>query len=313
MMTALLFLAAAYVGWNLGANDSANCIGPSVGSGLISYRRAVLLVVLAAAAGALLEGGQVIGTVGQGIVSTPLPPVAIFIAMLSAGLSVTLPIVFLKLPVSTSQAIVGAMVGVGLAAGRQVNFSLVLNIIAVWMFSPLLALILSQLIYYLLALPLRLLHRVGFWDRLLHYAVILSAGYVAYSWGANNIGNAIGPLANLGYRSDLITLLGAVAVAIGALTYAGGVTETVAGGITQLDPLSAFTTQTSVALVMHLFAIVGVPVSISQTDVGALIGIGLVKGIRTVSRDKVLMIVIGWVASPTVAWLFAFGLYKLIQ
>ena len=64
---------------------------------------------------------------------------------------------------------------------------------------------------------------------------------------------------------------------------------------------------------MHLFDIVGVPVSITQTDVGALIGIGLVQGIRTVNRDKVLMITLGWVLTPTAAGLFAFGLYKLIQ
>ncbi|HED04643.1 MAG TPA: inorganic phosphate transporter [Candidatus Fraserbacteria bacterium] len=311
-MTALLLLAAAYLGWNLGANDSANCIGPAVGSGLISYRRAILLVILAAAAGALLEGGRVIGTVGQGIVSAPLPPVALFIAMLSAGLAVTLPVVLLKLPVSTSQAIVGAMTGIGLAVGLPVHFSLVLDIIAVWVFSPLLALILSQLIYYFVALPLRLLHRVSLWDHLLNYTVIISAGYASYSWGANNIGNAIGPLANLGYHSDWIILLGVAAVALGAVTYAGGVTETVAGGITQLDPLSAFATQTSVALVTHLFAVVGIPVSLSQLNVGALVGIGLVKGVRAVSRAKVFMITLGWVLTPTAAGLLAFVLYKLI-
>jgi len=309
-MVALLFLAAVYLGWNLGANDSANCIGPSVGAGLISYRRAIVLVVIAAGLGALLEGGRVTGTVGKGIVSAMLPLAAILIAMASAGLFVTLA-TFFKLPVSTSQAVVGAMTGIGLAVGLPVNFKLVINIVEIWVLSPLAAILFSFLAYYLFAWPLRLIRHVGLWDRILSYLVIITAAYAAYSWGANNIGNAIGPLANLGYRSNLITLLGAGALALGAVTYARGVTETVAGGITQLDPLSAFATQVSTALVTHIFAIVGVPVSASQVVVGAVIGVGLVKGVRTVSRRRVLNIIIGWVATPTVAGLLAFLLYKL--
>ena len=310
-MTTLLFLAAAYLGWNLGANDSANCIGPSVGAGLISYRRAIFLVVVSAGLGALLEGGRVTATVGKGIVATTLPEVAVLIAMLAAGLFVTLATT-LKLPVSTSQAIVGAMAGIGLAVGSPVNFSLIVNIVEVWVFSPLAAALLSFLSYYLVGWPLRLIRRVGLWDRLLSYLVVISAAYAAYSWGANNIGNAIGPLANLGHRSGLITLLGAGALALGALTYAHGVTETVAGGITQLDPLSAFATQVATALVAHIFAIVGVPVSASQVVVGAVIGVGLVKGVRTVSRRRVLSIIIGWFATPTVAGLLAFALYRAL-
>ncbi|MFQ6033560.1 MAG: anion permease, partial [Candidatus Bipolaricaulia bacterium] len=254
---------------------------------------------------------RVAETVGKGIVAAELPLAAILIALGSAGLFVTLATLF-RLPVSTSQAIIGTMTGIGLATGSAVDFSLVIRIVEVWVLSPLIALVFSFLLYHLFALPLRLIRRVGLLDRVLSWLVLLSTGYAAFSLGANNIGNAVGPLANLGLRSAWITLLGGLALATGALTYGRRVTETVARGIVPLDPLSAFTTQTSIALVAHIFALVGIPVSTSQSIVGALVGVGLVKGVRSVSRRKVITIAIGWVATPTAAGLLAFGLYRLI-
>ncbi len=310
-MITVLFLASLYLGWNIGANDSANCAGTSVGSGLISYRRATILVAIFALFGALVGSRQVVETVGTGIVAQELPLRAILVAMASGGLCVTMA-TFFRLPVSTSQAMVGGMAGIGLAVGAEVNFSLVAGIVEVWVLCPILAAIFSFLLYYLFALPLRLIRRIGFLDRVLGWLIVASTGYAAFSLGANNIGNAVGPLANLGLRSPWITLLGGLALAIGSLTYSRGVTETVAHGIVPLDPLSAFTAQTSIALVTHLFAIVGVPVSTSQIIVGALIGIGLVKGVKTVSREQLTMIGIGWVTTPAAAGLIAFGLYQLL-
>lgn len=312
LVIVLLFLASFYLGWNIGANDSANCAGTSVGSRLISYRRAAVLVAVFALFGALVGSRQVVETVGKGIVAEELPPVAILVAMVSAGLFVTMA-TFYKLPVSTSQAIIGAMTGIGLAAGSEVNFSLVVGIVWVWILSPVLAAIFSFLLYHLFALPLHLIRRIGILDRILGWSVVASTGYAAFTLGANNIGNAVGPLANLSLRSPWITLLGGLALASGVLAYGRGVTETVARGVIPLDPLSAFTVQTSIALVAHLFAIVGVPVSTSQTIVGALIGIGLIKGVRAISREKVIVIAIGWVVTPAAAGLLAFGLYRILS
>lgn len=86
---AFLFLAGAYVGWNIGANDAANCIGTSVGSGLLSYRKGIILVGVFVIAGALLQGQHVMHTIGKGIVTAELPVAAVFAALLSAGLFVT--------------------------------------------------------------------------------------------------------------------------------------------------------------------------------------------------------------------------------
>lgn len=106
----VLFIAGAYTGWNIGANDAANCIGTSVGSGLLSYRKGILLVAVFVVVGALLQGQNVMKTIGNGIVTEQLPVAAVLAALVSASLFVTLATWF-KLPVSTSQAIVGGVAG----------------------------------------------------------------------------------------------------------------------------------------------------------------------------------------------------------
>ena len=98
--------AGAYVGWNIGANDTANCIGTSVGCGLIRFKQAVALVAIFATLGAVLQGDHVMKTIGKGIVKEDLDYIAIFVALLCSGFFVTLA-TFFKIPVSTSQAIVG--------------------------------------------------------------------------------------------------------------------------------------------------------------------------------------------------------------
>ena len=112
--------AGAYVGWNIGANDTANCVGTSVGCGLISFRNAVILVSIFALLGALLQGQYVMHTIGKGIVRVDLSYPAVVTALICSGFFVTLA-TFFRIPTSTSQAIVGGVVGIGLALKAEVN------------------------------------------------------------------------------------------------------------------------------------------------------------------------------------------------
>jgi PiT family inorganic phosphate transporter len=308
----VLLISGAYVGWNIGSNDAGNCIGTSVGSGLIPYRRAIVLVGLFAVLGALLQGQAVIKTVGEGIVTAELPFLAIFAAMISAGLVVTLA-TFFKLPVSTSQAIVGGVIGVGLAVGAEVDFSKLVMIGEVWIVCPFLTGLMAFILYHLLAVFLRRIRRPLVFDRSAKALLIMSACYVSFSLGANNIGNSVGLLTNFGIQSRWIALLGGGALALGALTYGWKVTETVGSGIVPLDPLSAACAQASAAIAGHFFAILGIPVSISQAVVGAVVGVGFVRGMRAIKRRRVLGIGVGWVATPTIAGLVSFGLYKVLS
>ncbi len=308
----LITLAGLYVGWNIGANDSANCIGASVGAGLIRYRPAIIMVSIFVVAGALLHGGGVIKTVGKGIVTDPLDTSAVLAALICGGIFVTLA-TFMKVPVSTSQSIVGGVEGVGLAADLTVDFSKITTIVECWILCPIMSLVLSYIIYRLTLAWLRRLKSTAVAHKVLTWLVLVSACYAAYSLGANNLGNAIGPIVVLDIVDiALLTLLGALSMAVGALTFGRGVAETVGKSITPLDLPGAFAAQISAAFGLHFFSMIGIPVSTSQAVVGSVLGVGLVHGARTVSVRKLVEILVGWVATPLVSGTVSFLVYTAV-
>ncbi len=308
-----LLFAGFYVGWNIGANDAGNCIGTAVGSGLMTYRRAALLVSVFAVLGAILQGGHVMKTVGKGIVTSELSVIAIVIALLCSGVFVTVA-TLLRLPVSTSQVIVGGVAGVGLAIGADLNLATIVSIAEVWVICPALTALIAMGIFWVSRTLLRQAAAGSYWQRLPQILLILSACYLAFSLGANHVGTAMGPITNLGLGISTlwISVLGGFAMASGTLTFGHRVTQTVGGGIARLDPVSAYSAQMAAALAVHFFSIYGIPVSTSQAVVGAIIGVGILQGVKTVQTRRLLGIAAGWVATPTAAGLFSFAIYRLV-
>jgi PiT family inorganic phosphate transporter len=310
----LLLSAGAYVGWNIGANDTANCIGTAVGCGLVSFKRAAILVAVFVIIGAMLQGEHVMKTIGKGIVKTDLNYLAVCVALICSGFFVTLA-TFYRIPTSTSQAIVGGVAGIGLAVGADLDYSKLVVIVESWLLCPILVMALS---FILMALERFFLSKFGSQSPLFQQAfgwmAILSACYVAYSMGANNAGNAVGPIANLNILPPKVLLLiGGVSIAIGAITYGEKVAYTVGKAITPLDIPSAFVAQISSAFGMHLFSMFGIPVSTSSAIVGAVVGVGLHKGAKSISKQTLLTILIGWALTPTLAGTVSFALYRVIN
>jgi len=306
--------ASAYVGWNIGANDTANCIGTTVGCGLLSFKRAVILVAVFVILGAMLQGHHVMHTIGKGIVKADLNYLAVCVALICSGFFVTLA-TFYRIPTSTSQAIVGGVVGIGLATGAEVDYSKLILIIESWILCPLLVMGLAFGLMHLIRFVLNRFNTSSLISQhVLGWLAIMSACYVAYSMGANNAGNAVGPVANLNiFPPKVLLLIGGVSIAVGAFTYGRKVADTVGKGITPLDIPSAFVAQISSAFGMHLFSMLGIPVSTSSAIVGAVVGVGLVKGAKAISKKTILTILIGWVLTPTLVCLASYGLYVLIN
>ena len=306
--------AGVYVGWNIGANDTANCVGTSVGCGLTSFRNAVILVAIFSILGALLQGQNVMNTIGRGIVKTDLSYLAVIIALLCSGFFITLA-TFFRIPTSTSQAIVGGVVGIGLAVNAEVDFSKFIIIAESWVICPLMVMALSFGLMHLLKSILRRFETGTFrFQNALGWLAIGSACYVAFSMGANNAGNAVGPIANLGIlHPKLLLLMGGLSIAVGAATYGRKVADTVGKGITPLDIPGAFVAQVSSAFGMHLFSLLGIPVSTSSAIVGAVVGVGLVKGMKAISKKTMATILLGWLLTPTFAAVSSFLMYKLIK
>jgi PiT family inorganic phosphate transporter len=244
-----------------------------------------------------------------------LPDKAILIALLSAGFFVTLA-TFSSVPVSTSQAIVGGVAGTGLGMigfdAAYFKIGVLLKIFSAWVISPILTMILAFILYSILG---RLLKRANsiVWSQFMKVAVVASAAYVSFSLGANDVGNAIGPLlAKYPDKGLWLALLGGTAMAVGAFTFGSRVTDTVGKSITSLDYSGALAAQFAAGFGVHLFSMMGIPVSTSQAVVGGVIGVGLTKGAGAVSGKKISRIFIGWVVTPTCAAVFAAVVYRLV-
>lgn len=335
----LLLLTGFYVGWNIGANDAANCIGTTVGAQIIPYRKAVVLMAVFVIIGGATQGQRVMETVGKGIVITDaaayeahqgappgpelaaffpqsrVPDTAIFVALLCAGIFVTLA-TFFRVPVSTSQAIVGGVAGTGIGiVGLQPEYfdiGLMARIMLAWIVSPALTMLLSFSLYLLLSRLLQGVRSIA-WHRAAAAGVVVSAAYVSFSLGANDVGNAIGPLLSRFPEHGLaLSLLGGIAMAVGAMTFGARVTDTVGKSITPLDHSGALAAQFSAAIAVHAFSLAGIPVSTSQAIVGGVAGVGLTKGMTAVSRDKLRTIFLGWVLTPLGAAALAAGLFRLL-
>ncbi|MBT8060986.1 MAG: inorganic phosphate transporter family protein, partial [Gammaproteobacteria bacterium] len=314
-------------------------IGTTVGAQIISYRKAVLIMAFFVILGGVLQGHHVMKTVGKGIVISEaaafeehndieagpefralfpddrLPDKAILVALLSAGFFVTLA-TFSSVPVSTSQAIVGGVagVGIGIVGMNPAYFKLgvLMKIFGAWVISPVLTMLLAFALYYLLGLLLRRVSSVR-WSQVMAIAVVGSAAYVSYSLGANDVGNAIGPLlAKYPDKGLQLAVLGGVAMAVGAFTFGARVTDTVGKSITPLDYGGALSAQLAAAFGVHLFSMAGIPVSTSQAVVGGVIGVGLTKGMGAVSAKKISTIFLGWVVTPACAAIFAAVVYRLL-
>ena len=309
-----ILAAGVYVGWNIGSNDTANCIGTVVGADLMPYRKAVLLVATFAVLGAVLQGHYVVKTIGKGIVKEDLSFLAVLVALICSGFFVTLA-TFFKLPVSTSQSMVGGIVGIGLAVGARVDFSKFITIVESWIICPILTMVLSFALSYLMRFILgRLRASIIAVQNFIGWLAIFSACYVAYSLGANNAGNAVGPIANLGIIDmRILVAIGGGALGLGAITFGRRVTDTVGKGIAPLDLPGAFAAQVSAAFGIHLFSILGIPISTSSAIVGAVAGSGLERGVKSVSKKTILTIVVGWVLTPSFAGLTSFLIYRCIS
>ncbi|MFH2084095.1 MAG: inorganic phosphate transporter, partial [Candidatus Omnitrophota bacterium] len=202
--------------------------------------------------------------------------------------------------------------GAGLAAGSAVDYSKVMKSVYCWIVTPIGAAIFTVIFYHLLSfIWAKRIKNIMMLNWTIRIASIVIGCYGAYSLGANNLANVVGIYVESGMISSFnAQILGGLAIVFGVVTYSKNVMSTVGSGITVLDPFSALVTILSGSLILHIFAQMGVPVSSSQAVVGAVLGVGLVKGAKTVSYGKIALIFAGWVVTLAGTVLFSFLLCK---
>jgi PiT family inorganic phosphate transporter len=399
-LMALAIIFGLYMTWGIGANDVANAMGTSVGSGAITVKQAIIIAAIFEFAGAFIAGGNVTKTIRKGIIDPSSivdnPEILVF-GMLAALLAAAIWLMVASArgwPVSTTHSIVGAVIGFAIAGIGidAVQWGKVSMIAASWVVSPLL----GGTIAFLLMMSIRRLilntenpfqsaklwgpayvFLVGFiislvtmfkglkhlkidltvgmsfavallfgiflagigWylinkvkvdesaDRDFHFAsvekvftpmMIFTACAMAFAHGSNDVANGIGPLAavvsivqsggEVTQKAELplwILVLGGAGIVVGLSTMGYRVMKTIGSGITQLTPSRGYCATLAAAATVVLASRTGLPVSTTHIAVGAVIGVGLARGIGAIDLRVIGGIVVSWVVTLPVGAVLA--------
>lgn len=292
-----------FLGWAIGTNDAANVFGNAVSSRMLKFRDAAILGAIFVVIGALLKGTAGIHTLSA--LSAQTLRSAIYVSLASA-ITITIMNSF-KLPISTSQSLVGAIIGQSLLSG-SLNYSVLTKILSSWVGTPILAFFLSILIYYFFKLLFNKIdYNFIFLDAYIKYGFIITGCYGAYALGANNVANAVGIFKGLTAFSDLqLAFLGGLSIAAGILTFSRRVMFTVGRNLLEMNSFSSLLAVISCSVTVHYFAHIGVPVSASQALVGAVLGVGTMKGLSTLKWKLLASISFAWILAPVVGGLISY-------
>ncbi len=303
----LYIIPSLMLGWSLGANDAANIFGPPVASRLVPYWRAVIVSAIFTVVGAVTGGAAGLHTIGNLSHSSVLES---SFSVLGGAISVII-MTILALPVSTSQAVVGGILGIGLLKG-SVNWAVLWKIVICWVTTPIGALFFGYVVYKITAPFFSKIKSIALQDKVLVVMTWMIGAYGAYSLGANNVANVTGAFVGNLLTVQQAALIGGLAIASGTLTYSKKVMMTVGKKIIELDHFSSLISIFAEALTVWIYALIGVPVSTSQAIVGGVLGAGFARGTNLADRKMLFRILFGWVGTPVIAGIISAVLYILI-
>jgi PiT family inorganic phosphate transporter len=344
----------AYMALNIGANDVANNVGPAVGANALTMVGALIIAAIFESAGALLAGGDVVGTISKGIIDPSFvsdPKIfiwAMFAALLSAALWVNLA-TWIGAPVSTTHSVVGGVMGAGIAAAGMaaVNWPKMSQIAASWVISPVLGGLIAALflwfisaarrwvplliaimagafatylsvkgfkkivkidletalligaitlaMFYLITRPLIRKQSEGMENTkksvrsLFKIPLVFAAALLSFAHGANDVANAVGPLAAIVHTAQAgeviakvsipiwVMVIGAFGLSFGLLLFGPKLIQMVGEQITKLNPLRAYCVALSAAITVIIASWLALPVSSTHIAIGAVFGVGFFR------------------------------------
>lgn len=327
-----------FLGWLLGSKDTVNIFGSSVSSQMLNFRKAAFIAAVFIILGSVFGGHGTTKTIHE-LSNIPSPAVAFLIAVTAA--LVVLMLTKTKLAVSTSQTLVGAIIGWQIYSGFKLDVSYLSNILLSWILAPVCGLAISALLFMLVRFMIKKsrIHMIKL-DYYLRIGLIAGIALSAFGLGANNIGNVIGVFYDLAPNMEadfgafsfsgvqFLCLLGALAIAAGIFTYSYRSANGTSNDILSLMPEAAIVVLLSQAFVLFLFSsqwLAGIfhnaglpyfiltPVSSTQIVVGSVLGIGLIKGAREIDGKTLAGIGLGWITAPLSAALLIIALLFILE
>lgn len=198
-----------------------------------------------------------------------------------------------------------------MAIGAPLKWKMLLDIFICWIFTPLGSAVLGYIFFRLLQnLFYRFVPR-KFIKPIVFFLVIASGCYVAYTWGANDVANATGVISGVGVLTPKMSVVfGGSVIVLGIMTWGYKVIETVGSEITRLLPIMALSAQLASSVNVHIYTLFGIPVSTSHSIVGAIVGVGMVRGIRVLNFWIMKDMILYWLATPFISGIISLIVFK---
>lgn len=328
-----------FLGWSLGANQAVNVFGTAVVSKMVKFRVAAVIAGIFVMLGAVFSGGGTTKTINElGAVNALAGSFAVAI---SVGISVTI-MSKAGMRVSSSQAVIGGIVGWNMFTGSPTDYNSLAKIIFSWVSSPIIAGLFGFLIFKLIKTILSKwkIHLLEL-DSYTRVGLIVVGALASYSLGANNIANVMGMFISVPLFENIsffglfaisgvqqLFFLGSMAIAVGIFTHGDHLMYSINSDFYKISPISGFAIVTAELLVFILFtsealesflircglpSIPLVPLSLTQAFVGAIIGVGLAKDPLSVNFKILGKISVGWIVAPLFAGIITFISLFFIQ
>lgn len=307
---------ALFFAMNIGASGTAAAMGAAFGAGAIKKKRfALLLVAISAFLGAVLGGGEVVKTIGTGIIpSDLLSAETVVIILLGATLTLFLANI-LGIPLSTSEVTVGSIIGVG-AAFQALYTDTLFVIISFWVIIPIASFFITFLLGHLIRVSEKRwpqLTKKGRWTKWLSLLLITGGCLEAFSAGMNNVANSIGPIVGAGMiATDKGLLIGAIFTSLGAILLGGKVLETNGKKITKLSLLQGSAVSFTGGTLVIIASMFGLPIPLTQVTTCGILGVGAVQdGFSILQKNVIKRIALVWVISPLASLVVAYLLINI--
>lgn len=310
---------ASFFAMNQGASNSAAEMSAAYGAGLRTKKQALLLILVFNFAGAVLAGGAVIKTVGKGIAPEKVfidNVVLVLLVLATAGICVFTANLF-RVPIATTHATVAAVAGVGIYY-HALNMHKIFEIVTWWVVTPIASLIITFILgRFLYIRLLSFVASIGTEEqvtKIMAALVTLSGCYVAFTTGANNSANSMGPVvaANL-VEVQTSQVMAGVLMGVGALMFGGRILDAVGKEITDICSTRAVLLEVVGASIILVASLRGIPVSLNEIVTSGIIGFSCAShGIRFTGRkNNVRRIALTWISTPFISCLISYSLLSL--
>ena len=309
-MTIEFFLFGGLIlAWAFGRNNFSNVFGTAVGTGIVSFKFAAFLT------GLFLLLGAFFNSSGTSVTMSELAHFDTLSGAFSFSIIVTMMMMLLtrlSIPASVAQVSIGALIGWNLALSNDIVWDQVIDIFLGWFYSPLIACSFSFILFKIMRLflqkyPVPLLRR-DMWVRVLWVFV---GSFTAYSLGANNLPVLMIPFSQMVGQIPVLSLLFSMAVGLGCLMASKKVIKMLSFKLFPLSSVESLIAGFSSALTLLLFSFhnglfPALPISISASLVGSIVGISFAKGGYGLRGEALLSIVLSWILAPLFSGLLCF-------